>query len=215
MLGLSMVMISASSSYGASLCSQVYSSSPQQLVVPAGIPADVYRRFLENSPQFMPVLFHLGNSEGQKFIRGLLAGYQGQTLTPQQKLNLDLIHYLLRPDLSISGPKAFEDILNIKARIELYGVADLSPLTPLEGYVLFVYTEESNIQLNRDLRSSKVPESSLAFRDMLNEILDKLPNFEGWVKRGVDLPESMIQKLKAESEIVFETFSSTTQDGPN
>lgn len=41
--------------------------------------------------------------------------------------------------VSLGGKFTLEDILNIKARIELYDVADLGPLTPREGYLLFIY----------------------------------------------------------------------------
>ncbi len=43
-------------------------------------------------------------------------------------------------------------------------------------------------------------------------ILDKLPNFKGFVKRGVPLQDTEIQRLKTQSEVVFEAFTSSTKD---
>lgn len=47
---------------------------------------------------------------------------------------------------------------------------------------------------------------------MLNLILDKLPNYEGLVKRGLRLPDAEIQRLKSQTEVVFDSLTSSTKD---
>jgi len=206
---LSTLLTYSQGSFATLLCQEVFAA--QELSAKSSS-SEVYQRFLKHSPELIPALFHIGHPDGQNYLREILKGYKSQELTPKQKVSEELIEYLLRPDLQASNTKTFEEILNFQGRIKFFNEKNLSPLSTLEAYVLMSYTAEGYIQLNKEIRSLQPAESYLAYRDMLNMILDKLPNFKGIVKRGVHLQDTEIQKLKTQSEVVFEAFTSSTKD---
>lgn len=95
------------------------------------------------------------------------------------------------------------------------GIAqEISNLSIFEKTIIYKYALDYYEDLNYNLRYGRLTPVQQLFAKFLNEALDKLPNYEGFVYRGVRLSQSKIKKyedaLASGTPIVEKGFSSTS-----
>lgn len=128
-------------------CQEIFAVQP---ILPKASSSEIYQNFLQHAPKIISALFHLGHPDAQNYLKEVLKGYKSEVLTPKQKINMELIEYLLKPDLQVNSTKTFEEILILHGRIQFHNAIDISPLSLLEAYVLRSYTGETFIRMNKN-----------------------------------------------------------------
>jgi hypothetical protein len=85
------------------------------------------------------------------------------------------------------------------------------PISKEEAFSIIDYTYTAHECLNRYLRQTDVKSKSVDYYvDRLNQTLDKLPDYEGFVVRGATLPIEIKAQHSKGKIVTYEAFTSTS-----
>jgi hypothetical protein len=168
--------------------------------------------FVDASPDFFYIFMFLRDQSWDKSIteeaKSLASDDVSANAQTLRGLS-EIVNLGNTPNLSAAAKR---QILEKHAEMVLPEVYKGLPLTRLEGLALFNYGTEAYKSINPALWSATPSPHALAYRDFMNQALDKLPPFAGTVKRGVRLTTKDLDGMTVGKEIVFRAFTSCTAD---